>query len=145
MPMIKKTIVFAAAATLSFAIGTFWPHCTDAQTKPMKAGPAQVDSARLIAADHEPGNWMTYSRTYSEQRFSPLNQIKASNVGNLKLAWYYDLDTSRGQEATPLVVDGMMYVSTAWSMVKALNAKTGRLLWSYDPQVPREILVKICC
>ncbi|MBV8770768.1 MAG: PQQ-dependent dehydrogenase, methanol/ethanol family [Deltaproteobacteria bacterium] len=142
--MIRRTIVFATAAALSAIFGTLLLHHAEAQSD-LKAGPAQVDAQRLTAADHEPGNWMSYSRTYSEQRYSPLDQINASNVGNLKLAWYLDLDTSRGQEATPLVVDGVMYVSTAWSMVKALDAKTGRLLWSYDPQVPREILIKICC
>jgi alcohol dehydrogenase (cytochrome c)/quinohemoprotein ethanol dehydrogenase len=143
--MIRKTIVLATAATFLIIVAIFGLLYADAQTKRTKAAPAQVDAARLIAADREPGNWMSYSRTYSEQRFSPLDQINASNVENLKLAWYYDLDTSRGQEATPLVVDGVMYVSTAWSTVKALDAATGRPLWSYDPQVPREIMIKICC
>ena len=82
---------------------------------------------------------MTYGRTYSEQRFSPLSEITADNVGQLGLAWFADLETNRGQEATPLVIDGVMYVSTAWSMVKAFDAKTGALLWSYDPAVPREL------
>src|SRR5215469_4044621 len=116
--MRRKTLGLTMLITLFSASVAFWLHHADAQSK--VTSPAQVDTARLIAADREPGNWMTYSRTYSEQRFSPLNQISASNVANLKLAWYYDLDTARGQEATPLVVDGVMYVSTAWSMVKAL-------------------------
>src|SRR5229473_3733338 len=90
-------------------------------------------------------NWMAIGRTYGDQRFSPLDKINASNAGNLGLAWYYDLETSRGQEATPLVVDGVMYVSTAWSLVKAFDARTGSLKWSYDPEVPREILINICC
>ncbi len=97
---------------------------------------ADVDAARIDGADQDPANWMTYGRTYSEQRFSPLARITANNVKDLGLAWYVDLDTVRGQEATPLVIDGVMYVSTAWSMVKAFDAKTGALLWSYDPQVP---------
>src|SRR5579872_4761344 len=57
-----------------------------------------VDSARIIHADDEPGNWMTYGRTYNEQRFSPLKQITDGNVKQLSLAWHYDLDTRRGQE-----------------------------------------------
>jgi quinohemoprotein ethanol dehydrogenase len=109
------------------------------------AAPAQVNAERLIRADREPGNWMSYGRTYDEQRFSPLDQINAGNAGNLKLAWFFDLETARGQEATPLVVDGVMYVSTAWSIVKAFNAATGQLLWSYDPMVPRQTLIKVCC
>ena len=67
---------------------------------------------------------MTYGRTYSEQRFSPLAQITVDNVNLLGLAWYADFYTDRGQEATPLIIDGVMYVSTAWSMVRAFDAKT---------------------
>jgi alcohol dehydrogenase (cytochrome c)/quinohemoprotein ethanol dehydrogenase len=104
-----------------------------------------VDANRITGADQDPANWMTYGRTYSEQRFSPLARITSDNVKQLSLAWYADLDTNRGQEATPLVIDGVMYVSTAWSMVKAFDAKTGMLLWSYDPAVPRALGVRGCC
>jgi quinohemoprotein ethanol dehydrogenase len=107
--------------------------------------PADVDSRRLRHADSDAANWLSYGRTYDEQRFSPLAQINANNVRELGLAWYADLDTNRGQEATPLVVDGVLYTSTAWSMVKAYDAATGRLIWSFDPQVPREIGPNICC
>jgi alcohol dehydrogenase (cytochrome c)/quinohemoprotein ethanol dehydrogenase len=106
---------------------------------------ADVDAARIVNADHDPANWLTYGRTYDEQRFSPLSSITADNAKQLGLAWYADLDTNRGQQATPLVIDGVMYVSTAWSMVKAYDAATGKLLWAYDPQVPRELGVKGCC
>ena len=108
-------------------------------------GPADVDGARIAAADREPGNWMSYGRTYDEQRFSPLDKINAGNAKDLGLAWYADLDSARGQEATPLVVDGRMYVSTAWSMVKAYDAATGKPLWAYDPKVARDVDVKACC
>ena len=108
-------------------------------------GPADVDGARLLAADNEPGNWMSYGRTYNEQRFSPLDKINLQNAGQLGLVWSYDLDTARGQEATPIVVDGVMYVSTAWSKVKALDAKTGALLWAYDPKVDGSWGPKACC
>jgi len=108
-------------------------------------GPPDVDGVRIVAADREPGNWMTYGRTYDEQRFSPLAKINAASVKDLGLAWYADLDTSRGQEATPLVVDGKLYVSTAWSMVKAYDAATGKPLWAYDPKIPRATVVNACC
>ncbi|HLB31806.1 MAG TPA: PQQ-dependent dehydrogenase, methanol/ethanol family [Gammaproteobacteria bacterium] len=107
--------------------------------------PAAVDAARIVNADAEPGNWLTHGRTYSEQRYSPLDQINADNIGALGLAWSFDLDTNRGQESTPIVVDGRMFVTTAWSMVKALDAATGRLLWSHDPQVPRATGANACC
>ncbi len=115
--------------------------------EPASAGgsPAPVNAARLDSAERDNSNWLSYGRTYSEQRYSPLAKISDSNAKQLGLAWYADLDTDRGQESTPLVIDGMLYVSTAWSMVKAYDAKTGKPLWSYDPQVPRELGVNGCC
>ena len=106
---------------------------------------AAVDSMRLTNADTEPGNWMAAGRDYWEQRFSPLDQINTENVDQLGLMWSADLDTSRGQEATPVIVDGALYITTAWSMVKAFDAKTGSLLWEYDPQVDRARGVDACC
>lgn len=91
------------------------------------------------------GEWLSYGRDYGEQRFSPLMQINDGNVGQLGLAWFQDLETARGQESTPLMHDGTLYISTAWSMVKVFDAKTGALKWSYDPEVPRETLVRACC
>ncbi len=105
----------------------------------------QVDAARLAGADQDSDNWLSLGHGYSEQRFSPLDQINADNAGRLGLGWYADLETMRGQEATPLAVDGVLYLSTAWDIVKAFDGATGRLLWSYDPRVPRNILIRICC
>ena len=104
-----------------------------------------VNRERIIAAGTDGANWLTTGRTYDEQRHSPLEAINRETVGRLGLAWFADLDTSRGQEATPIVIDGNLYTSTAWSMVKAYDGRTGRLLWSYDPQVPRERLQRLCC
>jgi alcohol dehydrogenase (cytochrome c)/quinohemoprotein ethanol dehydrogenase len=100
---------------------------------------------RIINADAEPQNWLSHGRTYGEGRFSPLTNIKDSNVKELGLAWSYDLDTDRGQEATPLAVDGVLYTTSAWSKVQAFDAITGKLLWQFDPQVPRATGVKACC
>ncbi len=113
--------------------------------KSSPVGQAAVNADRLVNAEAEPGSWMSHGRTYSEQRFSPLDSINTGNISRLGLAWYADLDTNRGQEATPLMVDGALYVSTAWSRVKAYDAKTGRLLWQYDPQVPGGRAVNACC
>ena len=109
---------------------------------------AAVDDARLRKASQDgqdAANWLSHGRTYDEQRHSPLKQIDVTNVNTLGLAWSYDLDTDRGQEATPLVVDGVMYSTSAWSKVQALDAATGKLLWQYDPKVPGEVGVKACC
>jgi quinohemoprotein ethanol dehydrogenase len=109
------------------------------------ARPANVDDDRLQNASQEPQNWLIYGGGWSEQHYSPLKSIDATNVSRLKPAWSFDFDTYRGQEATPLVVDGVMYVSSAWSKVFALDAKTGKLLWSHDPRVPGPADVPLCC
>lgn len=106
---------------------------------------AAVDENRLTSADSEPAMWMTHGRTYSEQRFSPLGKIDDGNVGGLGLAWSVDLETSRGVEATPIVVDGVMYTTSPWSILYAVDAKTGALLWKFDPEVPRDWGVHACC
>ena len=107
------------------------------------AGPAAVDAARLAAAD--PNQWLSDGRTYSAQRYSPLDQINAGNVGKLGLAWSAELNTYRGVEATPLFIDGVLYNVSAWNLVTAYDARTGKELWTYDPQVPREWGRYACC
>jgi PQQ-dependent dehydrogenase (methanol/ethanol family) len=104
-----------------------------------------VNAERLSRADREPGQWLSIGRTLDEQRHSPLTQINADNVARLGLAWHADLDTNRGQEASPLVIDGVLYVSTAWSKVLAFDAASGKPLWSHDPAVPREWGARGCC
>jgi quinohemoprotein ethanol dehydrogenase len=106
-------------------------------------GPASVDAARMARPDA--GQWLSPSRTYDEQRFSPLRQINDSNVSRLGLAWYADIDTERGMEASPLVIDGVLYNIQPWNKTIAYDAKTGRLLWSYDPQVPLKYGRMACC
>ena len=116
-----------------------------AAARSAETGGKPVDGERIANADAEPGNWLSYGRTYSEQRYSPLERINDKNAHQLGLAWFADLDTNRAQEATPLIVDGVIYVSTAWSLVKAYEARSGKLLWAYDPQVRRELGVNACC
>ena len=114
--------------------------------KPVAVAPAAaVNAQRLQQADKEPGNWMSHGRTYSEQRFSPLSQINDQTVSSLGLAWSFDMDTQRGIEATSIVVDGVMYTTGAWSIVYALDARTGKLLWTFDPKVPKEKAKHTCC
>ncbi|MEP2828459.1 PQQ-dependent dehydrogenase, methanol/ethanol family [Parvibaculum sp.] len=108
-------------------------------------GAAGVDSERIANADAEPGNWLAHGRTYSEQRYSPLDQITPGNIGQLSLAWSLDTDTTRGLEATPIVVDGTMYMSLSWGITIAVDAKTGEELWRFDPEVPGEWGRYGCC
>src|SRR5690349_11017304 len=98
---------------------------------------ARIDDARLVAADRDSANWLTYGRTYSEQRFSPLRQINDSTVGRLGLVWSHELTTTRGVEATPIVVDGIIYTTSTWSVAYAYDAASGRELWTFDPKVDR--------
>jgi quinohemoprotein ethanol dehydrogenase len=106
---------------------------------------ADVDAKRLDAAASDPDNWMSHGRTYAEDRFSPLADINDKNVQSLGLAWYWESDSTVGTEATPLVVDGVMYTTTTWNILKALDAATGKVLWTYDPELPRYKIRYSCC
>ena len=104
-----------------------------------------VDDAVLIAADTDSANWLSYGRTYTEQRFSPLRQVDEQSIGRLGLAWWLDLGTRNGLEATSLVHDGILYTTSAWSVVYAVDAQTGKVLWRFDPAVPKEHAKFVCC
>jgi PQQ-dependent dehydrogenase, methanol/ethanol family len=108
-------------------------------------GFAQVTQERLNRAAEEPGQWMMVGGTYEERHYSPLDEISRDNIDQLGLAWYADYDTNLSQQGTPLYIDGVIYVSTAWSKVYAFDARTGEQLWQYDPKTPKEIAVKVCC
>jgi len=106
---------------------------------------AAVDDSRLRRAEQDPANWLIYGGSWLEQRYSRLTQVSTHNVARLRPAWSFEFDTTRGQESTPLVVDGVLYVTTAWSKVYALDARTGRELWFFDPKVPGPAGVPTCC
>ena len=139
----------AVAAAVAFTLSGCGSKESPVATAPVAHPATQaaaVDGTRIANADSEPGNWMSYGRTYAEQRFSPLRQITADNVSQLKLAWHVDLDAAhRAQESTPVVVDGVMYITTAWSKVLALDAASGRQIWAFDPAVPGASGFKACC
>ena len=135
----RRTIAALAVAGLSLAVTA--TGVLQANTQ----GAGNVTHQRLLNADSDPDNWMAHGRTWSEDRFSPLTQINADTIDRLSLAYTVEFDTNRGQEATPIVVDGVMYVSTAWSKVMALDAATGEQLWFYDPQVDGAKGAHTCC
>lgn len=91
------------------------------------------------------GEWLSHGRTYREQRFSPLDSVNRDNVDELDLVWSFKFDTARGMEATPIVHDGVIYVSTGWSHVHAIDARSGEELWHYDAKIPKAQLAKTCC
>lgn len=106
---------------------------------------ADVDQAKIIANANTGKDWPSYGLDYAETRFSRLGQVNASNVKDLGLVWSYDLESTRGVEATPLVVNGIMYVTASWSIVHAIDVRTGKRLWTYDPKIDREAGYKGCC
>jgi len=104
---------------------------------------AQVTFERIRHAEREPGNWLTYSGNYSSHRYSPLDQINPENVKNLRPSWVYQIGALDKAETTPLVVDGVMYITESPSNVTALDTRTGRVLWSFRRAVAKD--VRICC
>ena len=104
-----------------------------------------INDERIIAAESEPGNWLSHGRTYEEQRFSPLNKINKDTVKELGLVWSKDMGTNRALESTPIVVDGIMFFTSTWSRVYAVDALTGETIWTFDPKVPGEWARKACC
>ena len=107
------------------------------------ADPVTVVDSQTIA---DPGNeWLSYGRNYREQRYSPLSQINRDNIAQLDLAWSFKFSTARGMEATPLVHNGVIYISTGWSHVHALDARSGRELWHYNARVDKSYLARTCC
>jgi PQQ-dependent dehydrogenase (methanol/ethanol family) len=109
------------------------------------ADSGRVDTQRLVSAGADHDEWLLTGRTYADQRFSPLTQINTTTVAKLGLAWRHDFDTDRGQEATPVMIDGVLYTTTAWSKVYAFDARTGALLWSFDPKVDKQRGFSACC
>jgi quinohemoprotein ethanol dehydrogenase len=121
------------------------PAAAAAATPAAVPAAAALQQARYAAAASEPQNWVNYGGTWKEQRFSTLTAINDQTVGRLGLAWYAELGTLRGVEGTPLVVDGVLYNISAWSVTTAYNAATGEKLWQYDPKVPPEYSRITCC
>jgi quinohemoprotein ethanol dehydrogenase len=142
-PIFDRRVVRACAA---LALGAALAACSRPAPPAVVAPPpgAAIDDARLAAADGS-DEWISYGRSYSEQRFSPLKSIDRSNVAQLGLAWYAEFEADRGMEATPLMVDGVLYDTTSWSHVYALDARTGAVKWHYDPKVDGQKGKDACC
>jgi len=107
--------------------------------------PGQVDDARLRGAENDGSEWLATGRTWGEQRYSPLDQIDARNVSRMHEVWTFETGLTRGHEATPLVHDGVLFFTGSWSVVFAVDARTGKQLWKWDPQVEKIVGQKACC
>lgn len=107
-------------------------------------GAARIDGD-FLATGGDGSDWAAAGYSYDEQRYSPLDQINTNNVANLGIAWSAELPDARAQEATPIVVDGIMYLTGPWSKVFAYDVRNGEPLWTFDPEVPRSVLQNACC
>src|SRR5690606_14356050 len=116
---------------------------TATATLPERFG--NVTRERLLAADSEPGNWFTEGRDFGKSFYSPLEQINLGNIGRLGFAWEYRTGTTRGMEATPVVIDGVLYAAGPTGRVYAVNAATGEELWKFDPQSDGQVNRYACC
>ena len=141
----RSVFVFSAAIALVACGGQSEDAPVGSVADAQNVTLAQVDTNRITAAADEPEVWLTYGGTYDEQRHSGLGQINRDTLPELGVGWVYETAKPRGAEATPIVVDGVMYVSSAWSVVYALDAKTGEELWVYDPEVSGKDAAKGCC
>jgi quinohemoprotein ethanol dehydrogenase len=148
---VAKTLTRALFPHLVSALLVSWSLgavAAPAQNTTDGTGPVvaeSIDDERLAHAADEPANWPTIGGTYAETRYSPLSKVNVDTIKDLKLAWYGDFDTRRGQEATPLEIDGVVYTSTAWSKVYAYNAKTGQIIWKFDPEIAGRKAQDACC
>jgi alcohol dehydrogenase (cytochrome c) len=98
-----------------------------------------VGSDHLLQAHRDTASWLMYSRTYDGQRFSPLSQIDTKNVGDLSLQWQFVIAVAGPHTSTPIVHDGVMFVTSAWSKLYALDARTGTLLWAVEARLPDDL------
>ena len=141
----SKTFRTAAAVLAVLSFGSTAQAQTKGSPQHINAVTGAIDSAAIIANAATSKDWPSYGLDYAETRFSKLNQITADNVKNIGLMWTYNLESIRGVEATPLVVDGIMYVTAPWSIVHAVDARSGKKIWSFDPQVSRDKGYRGCC
>jgi len=104
---------------------------------------AQVSPERIRDADREPGNWFTYSRDYNGQRYSPLTAITPANAGRLQAAWVYQIQQPGKFSTSPLVIDGILYITEPGGDVTALDGRTGRPVWRFSRRPPPDL--HACC
>jgi len=149
-----RSAVAAVAFALAALVGASTARAQGAAPAPaavkttperIRAATQAIDGAAIQANAATSKDWPTISADYAETRYSKLAEINATTVKDLGLVWTYNLESTRGVEATPLVVDGVMYVTASWSVVHAVDVRTGKRLWMFDPKVPRSFGEKACC
>lgn len=145
---IHRKVLFPLSFAVAAAAGGTAAYAAAAGTERSVGldGTKAVNTAAIVANGATTKNWLAYGLDYSGKRFSRLTRINTGTVDKLGLAWTFNLaSTHHGVEATPIVVNGVMYVTAPWNVVYALDAATGRQIWVYDPEVPRGTAVRACC
>ena len=123
----------ALAGAFVLAIAGCGPKPASPAAAPPPPAAGQVDEQRLMNADSEPGSWLASGRDFGGGHYSPLTDINHDSVSRLGFAWELKTGTNRGMQATPIVVDGTMYVSGVAGRVYALDAATGTSKWQFEP------------
>ena len=130
-------------AAITFALGIFTP------ARPQESAPAPITDQDLVGGLKNPTRWLTFSGDYTGQRHSPLKQLTPQNVAGLVPQWIFQTDIpglpGRGIENTPLVVDGILYVTGNNNQAWALDGRTGRPIWNYPCRLPANFIASVCC
>jgi quinohemoprotein ethanol dehydrogenase len=137
---LRRFVIVALAGALALS------GCKLADNNPAAKNPAfaKIDG-EFLKTGGDGDDWAFPAQSYGEARHSPLTKINDKNVGELGIAWFADLPDARGHESTPVEVDGNLYVTGPWSKVFAYEAKSGKPLWQFDPEVDKARGVKACC
>src|SRR6201982_2617890 len=140
-----RLLATAGALMLGLAVSAQPGFAADMTPAHIKEATSAVDTAMIKANTATSQDWPTIGLDYAETRFSKLNQITSDNVGGLGLVWSYSLESSRGVEATPVVIDGIMYQTGPWSIGFSNESRSGKKIWTFDPGVDRAKGYKGCC
>ena len=143
---VRGRVAWSAARVGALALAGCLAACSDPGWQGNRPFVGWVDERRVLAAaDAEPGSWLAHGQTYNELRFPSLTQINRDTVQNLGLAWFKNLGNRHRAQTTPLVIDGVMYFTDAWSVAYAVNAETGEELWRFDPLTDKRSIRYACC
>lgn len=145
MTLFRSGLLAAGLALIAATAGAQPAQPAKGSPEHIRAATGRIDTAAIRSNARTTADWPSYGLDHAETRHSRLRQIDAGNVGRLGQVWSYNLESNRGVEATPVVVDGIMYVTASWSIVHAVDVRTGQRLWAFDPQVDRAFGYKGCC
>jgi quinohemoprotein ethanol dehydrogenase len=140
-----RSVVAFSVVAIAFSLISVRENAARAAAPQEQLSYGQLDRARLLAADKEPGQWFTTGRDFGKSHYSSLTQINRQTVSRLGFAWQYDTNTTRGLEATPIVIDGVMYATGTVGQVYALNAGTGASIWTFEPHNDMRVNQRSCC